>query len=368
MTVNLNKVAPLPKPVETAAPLKSQAAAAPPPPPPPAPVKPVSGDAFQAAPASQDKKWSASFSATAPSLTGSTPATTEATFKGASVDAAQVAVGKDAAPATADADKAATVATDAPPSTAAVKMAENAVTKLTPLIPTAIIKAVVNSLNNTRNVMSEENRANGEWERSSQVVKQSEKSNCGAAAVATVASATGAEGVSNEQRMKELTEKYNTAGGATPAQVSDMLEDQGLKVTSGDATLDTKALDASLRRGGKAVVMVDSNQIKPNNTEQGPGTPHWVVVDGKNEEGEYLVKDPATGGSYYVSPEKLGLAMEATRESTGGGGMLMVEKRRSHESKDQTERASRENAEKIGNTSGEGSNAKGGARESSRGW
>ncbi len=369
MTVNLTSKlgTVLPKPVETVSAPKPQT-----PPAAPATATPVQKavDTFQAAASRPQEQWAASFASGAASLAGSAVTGAEASFKAGTVEAAQAAKGAINPGLATDEEvvEAAVVAKDTLAATGSVKAAEEAVATKIPLIPQAAVKMLVNALNNNRNVVADENRANGGWERSSQVVKQSGNENCGAAAVATLASATGDTSVTNEQRMNELTQQFGTGEGATPAQVSEMLTAQGLKVTSGDATLDEQALDTSLRQGGKAMVMVDSNLVNPATQDQGPGTPHWVVVDGMDKEGNYLVKDPGTGGSYYVSPEQLGTSMEATRESTGGGGILTVEKQKADETREDAKQQSRENADKIGHTPGKGSNSRRAGRETSDGW
>jgi len=155
-------------------------------------------------------------------------------------------------------------------------------------------------------------------------VRQNTATDCGAAAVTTLVRETGKEaGHSNAQLMNGLDGRFAKGNGATPKEMSDMLAHEGFQVTRGADKLDQGALDNALGKGDKAVALVDSNKINPNGGK-GNGELHWVVVDGKNKDGSYQIKDPAMGTEYSVDTNRLRDAMSSAWSEHKSGGMLVV--------------------------------------------
>jgi hypothetical protein len=161
---------------------------------------------------------------------------------------------------------------------------------------------------------------------SSGVVQQTQDNNCGAAATIMAAGSKGrSAGVSDEQRMAQLESTFTEGKGTTPEQLSKMLAHEGVSVKQAAFKFDQHTLDQALSKGGKLLVMVDSNQIAPGADKQADGRPHWVVVDGKDAQGNYSVKDPGTGSSYGVDFNQLNSAVDNGWWKHQGGGTLIVE-------------------------------------------
>jgi hypothetical protein len=199
------------------------------------------------------------------------------------------------------------------------------------------------------------------------VIKQSTDTNCGPAAAIMAAGSRGRlNGVSDDQRMQQLESQFTDGKGTTAKQMGEMLGSEGMAVSQAAFKFDQYTVDETLKKGGKLVAMVDSNQITPGADPQKTGGAHWVVIDGKDDKGNYTVKDPATGSSYGVDFNHLTNAVDNGWWKHNGGGMLLVE-----DAKGTTSGAAlaKENADKtvpLSNKPGIGSNAeKSFGRESS---
>ena len=194
--------------------------------------------------------------------------------------------------------------------------------------------------NDRMNTVANEQLRHGKWKTTTPVLKQTQPTNCGPASVAMLASSKGEKALAGKEKgpagkekdltgaqkyMDKLEAKYTDGkSGTTSEQMGQMLSDAKLKVTLGAGHLDQAALDKALQKGQKAVAMVDSNLIRPGGG-RGAGASHWVVIDGKDKQGEYLVKNPATGSSYYLGAQQLSNAMSTSKDRYDGGGMLVVE-------------------------------------------
>ena len=227
-------------------------------------------------------------------------------------------------------------------------------------------KSVVNAANEQRNLLAQDNLQKGGWKSIAPVIQQTSDTDCGPAAAAMLARAKGSkEGVSDKQLVKDLGSVYSTREGTTPKQLSKMLAHEGIKVTQGTSQLDKGALDGTLRTGGKAVAMVDSNKIVPGGDGKPAGKAHWVVIDGMDDKGRYMVKDPSKASSYFVKPETLAKAVDSTRETNQAGGMLLVENARAEAPKQALVEEATKKAEALGDKPGTGANTRRFGRESS---
>jgi hypothetical protein len=188
------------------------------------------------------------------------------------------------------------------------------------------INSEVNAGHEQRNLLARENLQKGGWKSVAPVLQQTSGTNCGAAAAAMLVRAKGdKKGVSDAQLVNQLDARYSTQEGTTPRQLSKMLATEGIKVKQGTAQFDKGALDGTLTTGGKAVAMVDSNKLVPGGDAKPAGKAHWVVIDGMDDRGHYMVKDPGNASSYFVRAETLAKAVDSTRRTNQSGGMLLVE-------------------------------------------
>jgi hypothetical protein len=177
-----------------------------------------------------------------------------------------------------------------------------------------------------RNTVAPQQFERGGWNQSTPVVEQQTSDTCGAAVVAMLGGSKTPESLQDPaQYMKDLA-KVGSDGktGTTPQEMASMLAHEGIGVTQGVKNFDQRLLDSTLEKGNKAVALVDSNEILPNGGGKGPSAPHWVVIDGKDDQGNYLVRDPATGRSDYLPASQLKDAVDTSWKKHGGGGMLAV--------------------------------------------
>ena len=245
----------------------------------------------------------------------------------------------------------------------------SAKTSITPAMQQVVLKSLkseVNTANEQRNLLSQHNRQQGGWKSIAPVLQQTSETDCGAAAAAMLLRAKGGkEGVSDKQLIKDLGSIYSTREGTTPKQLSKMLANEGIQVKQGTSQLDKGALDGTLASGGKAVAMVDSNKIVPGGEAKPAGKAHWVVIDGMDDKGRYMVKDPAKASSYFVKPETLAKAVDSTRETNQAGGMLLVENARTPAPAAALVAEATKKAEALGDKPGTGANTRRFGRESS---
>lgn len=200
------------------------------------------------------------------------------------------------------------------------------------------------------------------------VIQQTKENNCGSAVAVMLGNELGTSKTqpeSNTQKMDALESRFTNGQGTTPHELSNMLANQGAKVTQTSSTLDKGVLDQALSGEGKAAVMVDSSVVDPTAKGGETGRAHWVTVEGKDDQGRYRVKDPSTGKNVAVDADKLANAVDKSWEQHQGGGMMIVESAKGA-SEAQAAQEGGEKAVALGNTDGGGSRAMGNfGRESS---
>ncbi|RKH46498.1 hypothetical protein [Corallococcus llansteffanensis] len=202
----------------------------------------------------------------------------------------------------------------------------------------------------------------GGWETEgsdSSVLKQTKQTNCGAAVAVMLSKDLGTgktQSVSDTQKMDALESRFTDGKGTSPHELSNMLANQGLKVTQTSAGLDKDSLDQALARGGKAAVMVDSCLVDPTTKEGETGLAHWVSVEGKDDQGRYLLKDPSTGTRIPVDAQRLADSMQISWAKHQGGGMMLVENANGI-GEPQAAAESGQKVASMGNTDGVGSRA-----------
>ncbi|MDC0708674.1 hypothetical protein POL68_09355 [Stigmatella sp. ncwal1] len=196
------------------------------------------------------------------------------------------------------------------------------------------------------------------WEDEKPVVQQTKENNCAPAAVAELAKSEGKyEAQPTSEKMDALESRFTDGSGTTPHQMSNMLAHEGFEVVDGKAQVDAQSLDNAVLNDKKVMVQLDANKIAPGGDAQQPGSAHWVMVDGKDAQGNYTVKDPSSGSKYSVDAEKLSSAVDASWKENGGGGMLVVD---NAQGKDEATlaQANDDYVETLGNTPGGGSRGK----------
>lgn len=161
---------------------------------------------------------------------------------------------------------------------------------------------------------------------SAPVLRQTSDDNCGAAAAVMAAGSRGqTAGLAPEQRMAQLESQFTSGNGTSAQQMAKMLGNEGMQVKQAAFKFDQTAVDETLKKGGKLMAMVDSAQITPGSDPSKTGGAHWVVIDGKDDKGNYTVKDPATGSSYGVDFNHLSNAVDQNWLKHNSGGMMLVE-------------------------------------------
>ncbi|WNG13277.1 hypothetical protein [Cystobacter fuscus] len=225
-------------------------------------------------------------------------------------------------------------------------------------------------LNNARNsqnsVVALEQKDAGGWNSEAPVLQQEGNSDCGET-VATMfkGAKEGREKVEGERGqgiINDFKTRFTKGDGTTPAEMADMLTSEGLEVKHSSKGLERGAMDEALRNGDKAAVMLDSKiSGSPDDVS---GSPHWVLIDGMDNQGRYLVKDPSNGSSYYAKPEDLANAINTSQSKSQSGGVLIVG---NPDVPTDLANKNRENAETLGNTPGTGWGWKKNSQESSEG-
>ncbi|MFB1481109.1 hypothetical protein [Corallococcus sp. RDP092CA] len=191
------------------------------------------------------------------------------------------------------------------------------------------------------------------------VVQQTNQNNCGAAVAVMLGNELGnskTQPASTKEKMDALESRFTQGQGTSPHELSNMLANQGVKVTQTSSQLDTKALDEALARGGKGAVMVDSSLVDPTTKPGETGRAHWVSVEGKDDQGRYLIKDPSTGSEIPVDAQRLADSMEISWNQHQGGGQMIVESAQGM-SEAQAAQEGGLKAVTLGNTDGGGSRA-----------
>jgi hypothetical protein len=190
------------------------------------------------------------------------------------------------------------------------------------------------------------------------VVQQTKANNCAPAAVAELKKSEGQYNAQpTGELMDSLESRFTDGSGTTPHQMSNMLAHEGFKVEDGKSQVDAQSLDNAVLNDKKVMVQLDANKIAPDADAQQPGSAHWVMVDGKDAQGNYTVKDPSSGSKYSVGADQLASAVDASWKENGGGGMLVVD---SAQGVDEATLAqgNDDHIQSLGNTPGGGSRAK----------
>lgn len=161
------------------------------------------------------------------------------------------------------------------------------------------------------------------WAQASALVKQLGQYDCGPATVAMLVRAQGGgQGLSDAALLKEVAGKLKKDKGpdtekqsTRPRDMVKMLNENGMQAV-GVGTNASK-VDEHLALGRKLIVQVNT-----------PGlfTPkHWVLVDGKDAKGNYVVKDP-NGTTYTQTKAQLDKSMSTMLwNKQWGGGYIAVD-------------------------------------------
>ncbi len=155
------------------------------------------------------------------------------------------------------------------------------------------------------------------------VIKQTTADNCGPAAALMAAGMK--PGSSAAKEMADLKAKFTNGKGTTTQEMSQMLASKGVAVKQAHYKYDQATVDQTLSKGGKVLAQVDSNQIQSGANKQGAGVSHWVLIDGKDSNGNYQVKDPGTGTAYNIDFSKLSTAIDQNWVRNNAGGMMLLE-------------------------------------------
>jgi hypothetical protein len=183
-----------------------------------------------------------------------------------------------------------------------------------------------NARNSQNNQVALEQKDNGGWASEAPVLRQKGNSDCGETVAAMFKGAKeGQERVQGEQGqgvVNDFKSRFTQGDGTTPSEMADMLTSEGLEVKHSSKSLERGAMDEALRNGDKAAVMLDSKiSGSPDDVS---GNAHWVLIDGMDNEGRYLVKDPSNGSSYYAKPEDVANAIDTNQGKRQAGGVLIV--------------------------------------------
>jgi len=183
-----------------------------------------------------------------------------------------------------------------------------------------------NARNSQNNVVALEQKDAGGWNSEAPVLQQEGTSDCGETVAAMFKGAKdGRESVEGERGqgvINDLKSRFTKGDGTTPSEMADMLTSEGLEVKNSTKGLERNVMDEALRNGDKAAVMLDSKIS--GSPEDVSGNAHWVLIDGMDNQGRYLVKDPSNGSSYYAKPEDLANAINTSQSKSQSGGVLIV--------------------------------------------
>lgn len=157
---------------------------------------------------------------------------------------------------------------------------------------------------------------------SQDVIKQTTADNCGPAAALMAAGVKPGSSTAKEQA--DLKAKFTNGEGTTTQEMGKMLASKGVAVEQGHYKYDQSRVDQTLSKGGKVLAQVDSNQIQPGANTQGAGGSHWVLIDGKDSNGNYQVKDPGTGTAYDIDFNKLSTAIDQNWVQNNSGNMMLL--------------------------------------------
>lgn len=165
------------------------------------------------------------------------------------------------------------------------------------------------------------------WRQEAPLIQQAKGSDdCGAACMAMLLRATGkGEGKADAQLVKELDDSVG-GKGVTPYKLGEALAKNGLLVTDAQRSYSPSKLKEMLASGHKFIAKVDTGRLEA--ADEGPlgklfrdkGASHYVVVDGMDDKGRLLVKDPLSSSTYKLTPQQLDYATGANRDVFGAIG------------------------------------------------
>lgn len=141
--------------------------------------------------------------------------------------------------------------------------------------------------------------------------------NCAGAVAATVARALGTrQDQSDADLINDLSRDRTSSKGTTAADMTSMLKEVGAKVDGKVITgrYTDNRLDSLLAKGDKVVA-----QVGVRNESTGKYDPHYVLIDGKDKKGNYVIKDPMKG-TYSATAQQL---RTAVNHAPGAGGVLI---------------------------------------------
>lgn len=132
-------------------------------------------------------------------------------------------------------------------------------------------------------------------------------SNCGPASLAMVARAVGWGGhLTDSQLVMEMFSRAGTTGDGTGVQaMASAAQSIGLNAQIGWNTTNVDQIAADLRAGKMVIANGDFYALgtpdRSNNRDSG----HYVVIEGLDEGGNFIVNEPWGGQQYHVSPAQL---------------------------------------------------------------
>jgi len=168
-----------------------------------------------------------------------------------------------------------------------------------------------------------------DWKREAPVLRQTTGYNCGSAVVAMLTRSAGSYGekhLSDKELIQRVGQGYQRTEGVHVDDMGKMMNDAGL-------VIDSAALPRSedvggymrehLLQGQKLVAFVDGNSLAGFKGEK--ASAHWVLVDGIDSNGRFIVKDPALGKSLSVDAQSMAASLDRAKRETGSAGFLAVE-------------------------------------------
>jgi hypothetical protein len=148
---------------------------------------------------------------------------------------------------------------------------------------------------------------------------------CGATSIAMLMRAAGkGAGKTDTQLISDLDQ--STGGkGMKPVQVGETLAKNGLLVTAAGRSMSPDKMKEAFDQGYKFVAKVNTGRlaVADKSLLERAGRPtggsHYVVVDGMDDKGRLMVKDPQSSNVRYLTPQQLDYAMGS---DTGVSGFL----------------------------------------------
>jgi predicted double-glycine peptidase len=170
-----------------------------------------------------------------------------------------------------------------------------------------------------------------DWKREAPVIRQTTGYNCGSAVVAMLTRAAGSYGekhLSDKELIQRVGQGYQRTDGVHVDDMAKMMNDAGLVVDSA-ALPKSEDVGGYMRErlldGQKLVAFVDGNSLAGFQGEK--ASAHWVLVDGIDSNGRFIVKDPALGKAISVDAQSMAASLDRAKRETGSAGFLAVEPR-----------------------------------------